>query len=84
MICLVDERISEKTIENKKTITKTHFFEDGLTGKPDSSKKRAALLKTLGLPQNISANALLDTLNFLYSYDEYKSLIKESEKRLND
>ncbi|MBR5314142.1 MAG: DUF4093 domain-containing protein [Clostridia bacterium] len=68
---------SEKIAEERKFVTKTDFFEDGLTGKDDSKAKRIALQKRMGLPDNISANALLDTINFLYSYDEYKNFLKE-------
>ena len=64
----------------KRLITKLDFFEDGLTGNENSAEKRRALLKRLDLPDNLSANALLDTLNFLYTYEDYKALIKESEK----
>lgn len=70
---------TDKTDEKKRKITKLDFFEDGLTGKDDSKAKRARLLKKLDLPQNISANALLETLNLLYSYEEYKKLIQESD-----
>lgn len=65
--------------ENIRKVSKTDFFEDGLTGSPNSADKRNALKKRLGLPQNISTNALLDTINFLYSYEEYQKLLKESE-----
>lgn len=67
----------------KKSVTKLDFFEDGLTGSPDSANKRNALKKRLGLPMNMSANALIDTINLLYSYEEYKVFLTESES-LND
>ena len=44
-------------------ITKTDLFELGLTGRPDSREKRNALKKELGLPEQLSANALLTALN---------------------
>ena len=65
--------------ENIRKVSKTDLYEDGLTGYPNSADKRNALKKRLGLPQNISTNALLDTINFLYSYEEYKAFLKESE-----
>ncbi len=66
--------------ENKsKKVSKTDLYEDGLIGQPNSVEKRNALKKTLNLPQNISTNALIDTINFLYSYEEYKTFLKESE-----
>lgn len=63
--------------KDKTKVTKTDFFEDGLTGSIDSSTKRKALQKMLGLPSNISANALIDAINLMYTYDEYKTFIKE-------
>ncbi len=51
-------------------ITKTDFFELGLTGGKDSVQKRAALCKRLGLPVKISANQLLSVLNSLYDKEE--------------
>lgn len=62
---------------NDKKVTKLDFFEDGLTGCPDSGEKRDRLKKRLSLPKNISANALLDAVNLLYSYEEYKAIIQE-------
>ena len=67
--------------EQKKEITKIDFFEDGLTGNENSAQKRKKLLKKLGLPDNLSANALLETLNFLYDYEFYKETIKQIEEK---
>lgn len=69
------------TNENKRQITKTDFYNDGLTGKENSAEKRRALQKELGLPSNISANALLEVLNFLYSYDEYKAFLNREDQK---
>lgn len=57
-------------------VTKTDFYEDGLSGGAGSTAKRVSLAKKAGLPDNLSANALLEAINMLYSYDEYKELIK--------
>ena len=43
----------------------------GLSGGPESAKKRAALLKALSLPAHMSANALLQALNVLFSREEF-------------
>ena len=58
-------------------ITKTDFFTDGLSGGANSSLKRAELARLAALPDDISANALLEALNILYSYDEYKEMISK-------
>ena len=61
----------------KKSITKADFYRDGLSGGQGSAQKRAALCRRLGLPLNVSAGALLDTLNLLYGYEAYLALVKE-------
>ncbi len=47
-------------------ITKATLYELGLSGRPDSAGRRRELLKKLGLPEKLGANALLDVLNALY------------------
>ena len=61
--------------KNEKMITKVDFFFDGLSGNPNSSQKREAMCRVLDLPHDMTANALLDALNFLYTYDEYKRFV---------
>ena len=55
----------------REPITKQDLFALGLSGGPESAKKRAALLKALSLPAHMSANALLQALNVLFSRDEF-------------
>lgn len=66
--------------EQTKKVSKTDLYEDGLIGLPNSVGKRNALKKKLGLPQNISTTALIDTINLLYSYEEYKTFLKNCEE----
>ena len=54
----------------REPITKQDLFALGLSGGPESAKKRAALLKALSLPAHMSANALLQALNVLFSREE--------------
>lgn len=61
------------------TVTKLDFFEDGLSGGKDSNGKRAELCALMDLPQDMTANALLEAVNLLYSKEEYKSFIAELE-----
>ena len=56
-------------------ITKLHFFEDGLSGGERASKKRALLALEFGLPDDITANALLSALNIITDVDGYKEAI---------
>lgn len=54
-------------------ITKQDMMELGLSGGHDSRKKREILIKALDFPEHLSANALLQALNMLYSLDELKA-----------
>jgi ribonuclease M5 len=51
------------------------FFEDGLTGGANSTQKRDELAAKVGLPKGMSANALLEALKLLITYDEYLTLV---------
>ncbi|MBQ8588091.1 MAG: DUF4093 domain-containing protein [Clostridia bacterium] len=83
----VSDEIIIKALENagfesctdveSKRITKTDFFSDGLTGANDSADRRERLKRKLNLPKHLSANMLLEVLNRLYGYDEYKKIINE-------
>ena len=58
-------------------ITKQDLMELGLSGGADASAKRLALLKKLDLPEHMSANAMLQALNLLYSLEELRELVRE-------
>ena len=60
------------------TITKFDLYTAGLSGKPDSAAKRAAFLEKLRFPAHMSANALLDALNLLYTREEFLALFEET------
>ncbi|MGP1543610.1 MAG: toprim domain-containing protein [Candidatus Fimenecus sp.] len=61
-------------------ITQENLFDDGLIGKENSSEKRKSLCRLLRIPQNLSKNALLKTLNDLMDYEEYKLKIEELDR----
>ena len=61
--------------DKKRLITKTDLYSDGLCGGDDSAQRREKLKKNLNLPKHLSANSLLDVLNRLYSYDEYRRFV---------
>ncbi len=52
-------------------ITKADLYAAWLSGRPDSAEKRRALLASLGLPERMSANAMLRALELLYTRDEF-------------
>lgn len=56
-------------------LTKADLFKNGLSGTNDAARRRLALQRHLGLPDNISANALLQALNCLYSREEVLSAL---------
>ena len=56
-------------------ITKQDMMELGLSGGKDSSSLRGMLLRKLDLPEHMSANAMLQALNLLYSKEEISQLV---------
>jgi len=54
-------------ISAKEEITKADLAELGLSGGKNSSYLRLALLRQLDLPEHMSANAMLQALNLLYT-----------------
>ena len=67
--------IEGEDVPEANTITKQDLMDLGLSGGPDASARRLALLRKLNLPEHMSANALLQALNLLYSLEELKSLL---------
>ena len=66
----------------KEPITKADLFTLGLTGGPDSTAKRKALLNRLELPEHLTANGMLEALNLLYDRAELEAaLALETEER---
>ena len=66
---------SENEKQEGRKITRTDFFEDGISGRDNSSEIRKNLAKSLGLPERISSSALLKIINSYMTYDEYKNAI---------
>jgi ribonuclease M5 len=56
-------------------IDKQRLVDDGLSGGDNSSGRRKALCVKLGLPERMSAKALLEALNALYSKEEYEAAL---------
>ena len=69
--------IEGESAEPRNQITKQDLMELGLSGGADASAKRLLLLKKLELPEHMSANAMLQALNLLYSLDELMELVRE-------
>lgn len=65
--------------KDTKMITKVDFFQDKLTGCDNASENRAWLCRECNLPDDMTPNALLEAMNLLYGYDEYKKIISKRE-----
>ena len=61
----------------KTPVTKLDFYLDGLSGGKNSKALREALLKELDLPCDMSADALIEAINLLYSSEEYKEKLEK-------
>ena len=65
--------------DTRRAVTKADLYEDGLSGREESGARRARLTGMLELPGHITVNALLDVINILYTFEEYKRLVSEIE-----
>jgi len=71
--------IEGEEVPRSRQITKQDLMELGLSGGADASAKRLALLKKLNLPEHMSANAMLQALNLLYSLEELKEILENDQ-----
>ena len=62
-------------------ITKQDMAALGLSGGANSSTMRAKLIKALDFPVHMSANALLQALNLLYTLEELSEIVKSLERK---
>ncbi len=65
---------NEKKESNRK-IEKRDFYADGLSGGAGAAARRDALAAAFDLPHGMTANALLEAINLLYTYDDYRTAI---------
>lgn len=68
--------IDGDSIEKLPSITKADFYKMGLSGKAESSVKRAQLLQKLDLPSKLTADGLLQVLNAIMSREEFMNIDK--------
>ena len=69
--------IEGETNTTNHQITKQDLMELGLSGGANASENRMKLLRKLNLPQHMSANAMLQALNLLYSLEELNDMMQE-------
>lgn len=61
----------------ERKITKSDLYFLGLSGGENSAEKRRRLLRSLDLPEHLSASSLPQVLNALMTYDEFEKLAGE-------
>ena len=61
----------------KRQVTVTDLFEDGITGTDNAKYRRCKLLKILGLPSRMSNSQFLKLINTFMTYDDYKKAVAE-------
>ena len=71
--------VEGETAQPARNITKQDFMMLGLSGAPNSSALRLALLKKLDMPEHMSANAMLQALNLLYTLEELTTIVESLE-----
>lgn len=71
------EILGEEKPEKQDEITKLDLYEMGLSGRENSAKIRQQLLRSLGLPSYLSANAMLCAINCLYKKHEIVDKLKD-------
>lgn len=69
--------LGETEHRNAGEITKQDFMDWGLSGGSGSAQMRKALQKKLKLPEHLSANALLEAVNLLYTRQELLTILQE-------
>lgn len=72
----IDERPGPGARDREK-LTKADLYAFGLSGRPDSTRRRRALQRKLELPENLSPNGLVQALNSFYSREEALKLLRE-------
>ena len=66
-----ESQTSESDSGNRRLITRADFYRCGLSGGENSSALRAGLLAYLGLPEKMTAKALLGVINDYMTYDAF-------------
>lgn len=78
-LCRAGATVLGEESQSHHSITKQDMVELGLSGCPDAAIRRQILMKKLQLPEHMSTNALLQTLDLLFTLEELKELIRTLE-----
>ena len=66
---------AEVTDGRRIMLSKPDLYRMGLSGTANAAERRRRLLSALELPENLSANAMLDALNSLYTPEEVSAAV---------
>lgn len=69
--------LGEETSVSAGNVTKQDMMDLGLSGGRESSTLRRKLMKKLDMPEHMSANALLQAVNLLYTLDELREILSQ-------
>lgn len=64
----------------RRRVTKSDLYDDGLYGGTNSRLLREKLLQSLGLPRRISANVLPRAIEHLVTYEQYKNAVEKIKR----
>ena len=71
-----EELVSPESSDFKETpITKSDFYDYGLTGSENSAKYREEVLASLGLPKYLTTNAMIAAINCLFTKEEFENYL---------
>lgn len=73
--CTIDGSAAQPKAD--RAVNKSDMMRYGLAGGGSSAEKRRVFAKRLGLPAKLSANMLLDIINRLMTFEEFKNLAEE-------
>ena len=67
---------TESKVRQERSVTKTDLYLYGLSGRENSSERRARLKKEIGMPEYISSNSMLEVINCLLTHEEFEEICK--------
>ena len=80
LISLLSPFDSSNSYISNMNLTKTDFYNLGLSGGANSHEKRKILCEYLALPTNLSSNALLSAINYFISKEDFELALEKVNK----
>ncbi|WP_405341926.1 toprim domain-containing protein [Ruminococcus sp.] len=66
-----------RRVDTSSEITKSDFFDYGLSGCANAAQHREEVLTSLGLPTYLTTNAMISALNCLFTKDEFEQYLSQ-------